>query len=222
MATPLEQRQWRQSAQRAVRVALTSIKDSQTRFEAAANSGQQLLSQICNNALTLSLLPTMKLGALQDMQDLKPTAEAKLRRQQHEALEGLQAQLQAIEACAKSMHMCVESLQQHACPTPQQLVFSTLTLPRTITIVQQVAAMYADEAANKRAVYATVSKQLGLGPEAATEQENQGSSAPSKLTHEQLQALSATWLSCWMLHPYLHEEKLQELVTGLTEDMHGF
>ena len=64
MTTPLEQRQWRGTAQRAVRVALTASKEARSRFEAAAEAG---LARVQAAVATLEAAAASMRGAAEEL-----------------------------------------------------------------------------------------------------------------------------------------------------------
>lgn len=87
----LAQRQWRQRAQTAVRVAITATKEARTTYQGLSDGGDGAMSDLSNALLQLSHLPGLALPQpLAAMcPDVRAAAAAKLARQQAALAEAL-------------------------------------------------------------------------------------------------------------------------------------
>jgi len=99
--TPLEQRQWRRTAQTAVRVALTTTKAARSRSNDASAAGTSALTDLTNLLLESAYLPARPLGVLSDTPGLVEAAASKLRVRQREALVQLEESWEQLDAAAK-------------------------------------------------------------------------------------------------------------------------
>jgi hypothetical protein len=103
MATPLEQRQWRRGAQRALRLALIAVKDARGRYDAAARACYAAAGEAANAALAAAYLSDSPLGALKALPCIEGAARRKLGAAQAAALARADASAAALAGMAAEM-----------------------------------------------------------------------------------------------------------------------
>jgi hypothetical protein len=103
MATPLEQRQWRRGAQRALRLALIAVKDARGRYGAAARACYAAAGEAANAALAAAYLADSPLGALKALPDIEGAAMRKLGAAQAAALARADASAAALASVSAEM-----------------------------------------------------------------------------------------------------------------------
>mmetsp|Transcript_13928 Transcript_13928/g.30090 ORF Transcript_13928/g.30090 Transcript_13928/m.30090 type:complete len:271 (+) Transcript_13928:817-1629(+) len=197
-ATPLQQREWRRSAQRCVRLALTAVKDARCSFSAASAAGDKALAELSDAILTQVYLPKMVMGALQPVEGLKEAAARKLGIQQQQLLHTLRATCQQAQAAAQAAEGALQEVQ--AVVDPQQTwqatspVFSCITAPRAAQLLSDVATMLQREVITKRGVYTLMHSVVAA--------HNPGLQLPEPkaLTGEAMDAETNSTLSTALLH----------------------
>ncbi|KAG2489347.1 hypothetical protein HYH03_012177 [Edaphochlamys debaryana] len=257
MAT-LAQRQWRQRAQTAVRVATTASKEARSRFQALSDGGDAAMSELANTALQLSHLPSLRLpGPLAEMRpDVRAAAAAKLARQQEALLAALQDRVGQLGSCVEALRGAVATLEEVPQDEPWMRntpVFLTMPLARVRQLVTKVYDMYRQEYDSKAAVVqamgallvfpspeAMQAASLDLSSLALSSMSAAGTGLQVKAADpmgramlaelskrgeaegKRLPDLCTTYISVWMLGPYLEEEQAEEALAAVTEDMVGF
>ncbi|GLI61487.1 hypothetical protein VaNZ11_003884 [Volvox africanus] len=247
----LAQRQWRQRARTAVRRAVTAVKEARSRFQALSDGGDAATSGLANLALQLSHLPNLHLpGALGGIKpDVRTAAAAKLARQLSTFVEGLWDRIRQLESCVAALGGALSLLDgvgdQDQPWMRTAAIFHTMPLPRVRQLLSKVYDMYKLEYDSKAAVAAAlvelVARPLAAAEAALTEAGTNGGSRPSgrqrdavgaavlaEVTHqgasaaERLPDFCTTYLSVWMLSPYLEDEQADEVLVALDEDMVSF
>jgi hypothetical protein len=218
--TPLEQRQWRREAQRALRLALTAVKEARTRYDDACSAGMQHATALSNALLTQQYLPSMPLGALQGLPGLLQAAAGKLAARQQQALRQLQGAVGDLRAAAADMGAAVAGVGGRAgggagpgqVLARSQPVFSSISLPAALAMLQELLAMFSQDCRLKQelegAMGAAVAEAGGGGSGSGAVDEGKG-----RLT---------VYLSAWLSRPGLDEGRVDHLLLVLTDDMAGF
>ncbi|KAG2447101.1 hypothetical protein HYH02_007850 [Chlamydomonas schloesseri] len=167
----LAQRQWRQRAQTAVRVAVTATKEARSTYQALSDGGDGAMSDLSNALLQLAHLPSLPLpqplAALRP--DVRAAAAAKLARQQEALAAALTARVSQMAACVEGLGRAVEALDQVPQDEPWMRaspVFHTFPLPRVRQLLAGVYDMYRLEQDSKAATAAAITA-LMVGPAAA-------------------------------------------------------
>ncbi|GIL74140.1 hypothetical protein Vretimale_4919 [Volvox reticuliferus] len=243
----LAQRQWRQKAQTAVRRAVTAVKEARSRFQVLSDGGDAATSSLANLALQLSHLRNLHLpGALGQIKpDVRAAAAAKLTRQMSASVEGLLDRVRQLESCVAALAGALSSLDDAAEDQPWMptaAIFHTMPLPRIRQLLTKVYDMYKLEYDSKAAVAVAlgelVAPPLAAAEAAVTEVGANGCGGPNgrqrdavgaavlaevarqgPAAAERLPDLCTTYLSVWMLSPYLEDEQADEVLGALDEDM---
>eukprot|EP00198_Chlamydomonas_reinhardtii_P000556 XP_001689891.1 predicted protein [Chlamydomonas reinhardtii] len=277
----LAQRQWRQRAQTAVRVAITATKEARTTYQGLSDGGDGAMSDLSNALLQLSHLPGLALPQpLAAMcPDVRAAAAAKLARQQAALAEALADRVCQMAACVEGLARAVEALDQEEPWMRSSPVFHTFPLPKLRQLLAGVVEQYRLEQDSKAAAAAAIAA-LAVGPAAAAAADaaeaadfaadgqlggagTGGAGGPradargvavlaavsaageaggvrpgggglgggggaggggtvGKLDATRLSELCTTYVSVWMLSPYLEEQEAEEVLGAITEDMVGF
>eukprot|EP00879_Flechtneria_rotunda_P008180 GHRR01008569.1.p1 GENE.GHRR01008569.1~~GHRR01008569.1.p1 ORF type:complete len:295 (+),score=110.93 GHRR01008569.1:741-1625(+) len=251
-ATPLEQRQWRRSAQRSVRHSVTAFKDAVARIAAINSQGMAHATQLTNNLLTERYMPGLALPAvLKGVQGLQQAATRKLQCRQLEQFGQLQQGLEA-------MHLAVQDMNNAALEARSQLpfndpaswqhsiaVFHTLSLPESLALFEQILGMYQQELSVKQGIleffsdivqyqqpkgiqprrWATNGSSLELsGVVGADRDASSSRSGIGKLVSdtEELRMQLTVAITAWKTQPCIEEATADQLLCMLTDEMTGF
>lgn len=246
--TPLMQRTWRREAQRAVRLALTAVREARSRLDAAAAEGYEAATDLANDVLAYAYLHRMPLGALADVGEgrLLEAAGAKLLLRQQDALRRLRHSCEALAACADDAARAAASV---ACQdggmtwqdgTP---VFAALPLTAVAGMLKEVADALAADAAGKQGVCAALeavaevqqqqqrrrlalqqagssgSGQLGAGGRGSGGGSGLASGDESQPPPD---VVMTVFLTTWLAAPHARPEACDQAVALLVADMAGF
>eukprot|EP00798_Chlamydomonas_sp_ICE-L_P025586 gene25586-11239_t len=183
--TPLERREWSRTAQRAIRIALTGLKDVTSRFKAGTDSGHKALAELSNVLLSVTFLKSLKLGSLDQLPGggdaLKVAAAGKLSQQLSSLLMQLGAACddlqQAAEALANSLDLSLRSAP----------IFACLPAATCAEMSAEVAGMYSKELTARLAVYRNISEGVAAvnavpSAPAAAQPQGPAAAAPPALT----------------------------------------
>jgi hypothetical protein len=223
--TPLEQRQWRREAQRALRLALTAVKAARTRYEDCSAAGMQAATALSNALLTQQYLPGMPLGALRDLPGLQAAAAAKLGARQQAALQQLRGALRDLQAAVADMAAAVDELGGGGSEPGQgfrraQPLFHSISLPTALGMLQELLAMFSQDCALKgqlvEAMGAASSGAGALGGGTGT------GAAAAGGGEDEAKGRVTVYLSAWLSRPGVDEGRVEHLLLVLTDDMAGF
>lgn len=103
LVSPALRQQWRRAVQTATRLAVVAMKDGRRQFESCSTAGQELLQALAADILALQQLPTMKFGALEQLQGLREAAARKLSHRQVVKLGALQQSCQKLQQAVQTM-----------------------------------------------------------------------------------------------------------------------
>lgn len=141
LVSPALRQQWRRAVQTATRLAVVAMKDGRRQFESCSTAGQELLQALAADILALQQLPTMKFGALEQLQGLREAAARKLSHRQVVKLGALQQSCQKLQQAVQTME---EALAAVAAASAQ---VSPAPGPSTPTSGHHAAAATPDVAA---------------------------------------------------------------------------
>ncbi|GLC34903.1 hypothetical protein PLESTB_001176200 [Pleodorina starrii] len=247
MSSALAQRQWRQRAQTAVRRAVTAAKEARGRFQALSDGGDAALSDLANSALQLSHLAALRLpGPLAELvPDVRAAAAAKLARQLAARADGLQERVEGLRGAVEGLAGALGLLEEVPQDEPwmrNAAIFHTMPLPRVRQLLGKVYDMYRLEYDSKAAVAAALVGLVagpvgaaeaadvadGVGGDIGRRRDVRGAAALAEISRQggaaakRLPDLYTTYMSVWMLSPYLEDEQADEALGALSEDMVSF
>ncbi|PRW57222.1 putative uncharacterized protein LOC105043418 isoform X1 [Chlorella sorokiniana] len=247
MLTPLELRNAKREAQRAVRLAVNAIHSSLDAWKAAVSDGKAAATTLTNAALTQLHLPALPLVLLGDVPGLRPAAEAKLRQQQDEALAALKACLERLHEAVAGLAAAADSLHQlaerdAAAPLLAKApVFATLPLHLVAAMLAEVHSQHQAELGVKAGVLRGCEQVVG-DLRAADRPDGDASSGPgggvpgstggslrsggtgraAAQREEALRRTMQVYLTAWMLSPEVDEGRVEGHLAQLEADMRGF
>jgi hypothetical protein len=223
--TPLEQRQWRRKAQRALRLALTAVKEARTRYEDGSAAGMQAATALSNSLLTQQYLPSMPLGALRDLPGLQQAAAAKLGGRQQAALQQLQGALRDLQAAVADMAAAVDDVRRKGadgCEPGEafrraQPLFNCISLPTALGMLQELHAAFSRDCRLKQ----QLAEAMGAAAAEAGASRG-GAGARAGAADDEAKGRLTVYLSAWLSKPSMDEGRVEHLLLVLTDDMAGF
>ena len=249
--TPLEQREWRKQAQRTVRISTTSIRSSWTSFESASESGHTHLKSLSDTLILLTQVHSMPLGSLSEVQGVRAKAARKLARQYQTTLNNLSKDCEEIERLADAACLAANAILEIVsmneetggikggsmrpweaiCP-----VFASIPAPKLHMMLREVYSMMLQESRVKSSIcrlfYPDDSNKSGsilprrvydaLVAAADNNVQRQGKASSLQGEDEMLRSSLTVALTTWITNPYLNNERYNELIHVVSDEMSGF
>ncbi|KAL4437496.1 hypothetical protein ABPG77_003477 [Micractinium sp. CCAP 211/92] len=228
MATPLDLRNRRREAQRAVRLAVNTVNAALDEWARAVGDGKRAATALTNAALTQLHLPALQLGLLGDAPGLRPAAAAKLQAQQDASLAALALCLQQLQGVVASLADAAASLQQlldaeAAAPLlGEGAVFAVLPLRLLGGMLAEVHAQHRNELAVKAGVVQGCHQIVGDLGAADRPGSGGGTGQRAAAAEERLRRRMQVLLTAWMLSAEVDERVVEAHLAAIAADMKGF
>ncbi|KAL4452097.1 hypothetical protein ABPG75_007759 [Micractinium tetrahymenae] len=232
MATPLDLRNRRREAQRAVRLAVNAVNAALDEWADAVGDGRRAATELTNAALTQLHLPALPLGLLGDAPGLRPAAAAKLRAQQDASLAALAACLQRLHGAVAGLAEATASLQhlldaEAVAPLlGEGAVFGALPLRLLGAMLAEVHTQHRSELAVKAGVVEGCQQIVG-DLRAADRPDSGGTTSggtgrQAAAAEERLRWRMQVLLTAWMLSAEVDERLVEAHLAVIAADMKGF